>query len=370
MVDMPEGTALEAHGTGRRGTGRGRAGGRDRRRRAAVRRHLRAVQLQRARASLLSAPGAAPGRSAGEPGAQGRAVRAEPRHREACSRPAAADRPVVRRARCRWRRCRLDRPSCRRWWPRSTDPMRPVGRSWPRRSRRSSSRRPAWWISTGTSRRRSRRSRSSWTARRPRCSEHVVDRGRGGGPNGWLLERAPGCCTTRRRAKTCRSSIRLPRRRAEPRDDSVPAAERDQARSPLASSRVSCARRRSTSLYHKNLQAGDLRHRRSSPGRNESPVYAILEMNKALAQSHACPRDTRSRSSTRRSRSTREVRDEVGRRMAHHHRSVPRSRARLRGRAGADLRARGRMVPVVHDAADHHGRDPVLARRHPAGARG
>ena len=56
MVDMPEGTALEAHGARRLGAGRGRAGGRDRRQRAAVRRHVGAVQLQRARASLLPAP--------------------------------------------------------------------------------------------------------------------------------------------------------------------------------------------------------------------------------------------------------------------------------------------------------------------------
>ena len=36
---------------------------------------------------------------------------------------------------------------------------------------------------------------------------------------------------------------------------------------------------------------------------------------------------------------------EMGRRMAHHHRSLPRSRHGLRRRAGADLRADGRLVP-------------------------
>ena len=97
MVDMPEGTALEATARVASALAVGHAGGRDRRQRAAVRRHVGAVQLQRARASLLSAPGAAPGRSAGEPRAQGRAVGAEPRRGAARARPAAADRPVVRR---------------------------------------------------------------------------------------------------------------------------------------------------------------------------------------------------------------------------------------------------------------------------------
>ena len=60
----------------------------------------------------------------------------------------------------------------------------------------------------------------------------------------------------------------------------------------------------------------------------------------------------------------------MGRRMAHHHRSVQGPRHRLRGRAPAHLRARGRLVSVVQDAPAHHGGDPVLAGRHPAGARG
>ena len=42
---------------------------------------------------------------------------------------------------------------------------------------------------------------------------------------------------------------------------------------------------------------------------------------------------------------------------------------RLRRRADPDLRAGGRLVPVVHHAAGHHGGDSVLAGRHSAGAR-
>ena len=57
------------------------------------------------------------------------------------------------------------------------------------------------------------------------------------------------------------------------------------------------------SLYHKNLQAvtyvtGDL------AGADESPVYAILRMNEAIARLRL-PRATAWRCSTRRSRSTR-----------------------------------------------------------------
>ena len=40
----------------------------------------------------------------------------------------------------------------------------------------------------------------------------------------------------------------------------------------------------------------------------------------------------------------------------------------LRRRAGSDLRAGGRMVPVVHHAAGDHGADPADARWDPAGA--
>ena len=123
------------------------------------------------------------------------------------------------------------------------------------------------------------------------------------------------------------------------------------------------------SLYHKNLQAGDLRHGRSrgterEPGlrhprdeRGDRASDAARGLRAGGVQRDAAVRHV-------------EVRDEVGWRMAHHHRGVPGSRPRLRGGAAAHLRARRRLVPVVQDAAAHHGGDPVLARRHPAGACG
>ncbi len=69
--------------------GRRHARGSGRAARAGLRRHRVAAQLQRPRAALLPAAGAPPGRPAGEPAAEARAVRAEPRHRQARPRSAA-----------------------------------------------------------------------------------------------------------------------------------------------------------------------------------------------------------------------------------------------------------------------------------------
>ena len=126
------------------------------------------------------------------------------------------------------------------------------------------------------------------------------------------------------------------------------------------------------SIYHKNLMPvtyviGDV------AGVVESPVYAILNMNKAL---HAL--DTREFGGTG---ATLKIYnavqpftddaalDEMGWRMAYHHRSLPRPRHGLRRRAGVDLHSDGRLVSLVPDAADCDGGDSVFARRHPAGAR-
>ena len=61
--------------------------------------------------------------------------------------------------------------------------------------------------------------------------------------------------------------------------------------------------------------------------------------------------------------------DEMGWRVAHHLRGVPRPGDRLCGGAHPDLRAGGGMVPVVRDAAHHHGGDSVFAGGNSAGAR-
>ena len=127
------------------------------------------------------------------------------------------------------------------------------------------------------------------------------------------------------------------------------------------------------SIYHKNLMPvtyviGDV------AGVVESPVYAILKMNKALAKLDTTrvrrQRRAAEDSTTPSSRSpttqpamkwdgewhiTIEVFRDLG--------------IGVRRRAGADLHSDGRLVPVLPHAADRDGGDSVLAGRHPAGAR-
>ena len=126
------------------------------------------------------------------------------------------------------------------------------------------------------------------------------------------------------------------------------------------------------SIYHKNLMPvtyviGDV------AGVVESPVYAILKMNDALAKL-----DTRefggdgsqAENLQRRAAVLRPAAlDEMGWRMAYHHRSVPRFGNGVRRRAGADLHFDGRLVQVVSHSADRDGGDSVFAHRRFAGAR-
>ena len=122
------------------------------------------------------------------------------------------------------------------------------------------------------------------------------------------------------------------------------------------------------SIYHKNLMpvtyvTGDV------AGAMESPVYAILklgpEMDKIQSARRLSDRAAHGRAADR----CRALLHEVGRRVAHHLRSVPRPGHRFRGGADPDLRAGGGLVPVVPHAAGHHGGDSVFAGRHSAGAR-
>ena len=147
-------------------------------------------------------------------------------------------------------------------------------------------------------------------------------------------------------------------------------AVRLEGRAPVAIGELtrSTLGREGRNVYHKNLQpvtyvTGDV------AGAAESPVYPILQMNTRAGIADAARRlQVRN---FQRNPAVRydPVRDEMGRRVAHQLRGVPRSRPGLRRGAAADLRAGRRMVPVVHDAAHHHGRDSIFARRHSAGAR-
>ncbi len=60
------------------------------------------------------------------------------------------------------------------------------------------------------------------------------------------------------------------------------------------------------------------------------------------------------------------LRAEVGRRVARHGRGLPRHGDRVRRRPRPHLRPRRGLVPLVRDAAHHHGADPAHADRHPA----
>ena len=64
-----------------------------------------------------------------------------------------------------------------------------------------------------------------------------------------------------------------------------------------------------------------------------------------------------------------EVLAEVGRRVADHVRDVPRHGHRVRRGPDPDLPAGRRAVPLVPDAADHHGADPADDHRRAAGPR-
>ena len=206
MVDMPEGTALETTARVASALAVGHAGGRDRRQRAAVRRHVGAVQLQRPRAALLPAPRAAPGRPAGEPRAEGRAVGAEPRRGRTRARPAGCrSRTVRRHAAGGGGAAGTARPA---------DPGR--------RSLRTGcgAADGGGRADQGDLRADARRGGHRLVRRGAAPEDHARGRrreGRGGGPlvggrgvgrSGWPARENPrACCTTNRRAKTCRSSF-------------------------------------------------------------------------------------------------------------------------------------------------------------------
>ena len=120
------------------------------------------------------------------------------------------------------------------------------------------------------------------------------------------------------------------------------------------------------SLYHKNLRpvtyvTGDLAGESGEPGVRDSS-------DERGARAHHAAGTIRLRSLQYAAAARQhEVRDEMGRGVAHHLRGLSRPRVGVRSRAGADLRPGRLVVPGVWGAIDHHGRHPLLARRHPAG---
>ena len=291
-------------------------------------------------------------------------ARAEPRHRQA--RPAQGRRRSRREygARIKVAEVPPGPPVLQTWWRRSTgqtDRDKSDGRAGARDLQADRRRRGRGLVRRG----RPAEGRASSTRRRPRCTasprttvaRRVADRLE-------RRERRPAASApTRRRTSDHRAAAARWRQRVAVINDLLAVARGK--RVPLGRAGESAARRvGDKSIYHKNLMpvvyvTGDV------AGAEESPVYAILKLNKQIAKLGLGDSD-----STHQPFHDREAVDEVGRRMAHHLRGVPRSRRGVRGRADPDLRAGGRLVPVVQDAAHHHGGDPVLAGRHPAGALG
>ncbi len=122
-------------------------------------------------------------------------------------------------------------------------------------------------------------------------------------------------------------------------------------------------------IHRKDLQPvvyvmGDVA---GGPGKTDSPLYGVFDTRAALAKLDApghLPLEERWIS--RAVGPLLEVLAEVGRRMADHVRDVPRHGHRLRRGPDPDLPAGGRAVPLVPDAADHHGADSADDHRRDA----
>ena len=372
---MPEGTPLEDDGARRAGTGRRgpeAAGGRQRTRSTRARRRPTTSTAWCGTTSCAAAPNLADLQV--NLVAEGRAQAAEPRHRQARAR--AADRRSPRRFGARIKVAEvppgppvLQTLVAEVYGPDAAAPDRARAR----RSRRSSSRPPAWSTSTGTSKTRSRSAASWSTARRPRCTASPTSRCRRT-CCGWPARaRPPACCTTRDAREDVPIVVRLAARRrsdlerlqsseaARPRRQPRRARRARSRRAAPSRTRASTTRTCMPVTYVTGDVAGAI----------ESPVYAILQDEPGSSSELALPGRLRARAATTRPSRSTDSRYAMKWDGEWHitYRGLPRPRPRVRGGAGADLHARRRLVPVVHDAAGDHGGDSVLAGRHPAGAR-
>ena len=209
---------------------------------------------------------------------------------------------------------------------------------------------------------------SAWIACAPRRRERASSRSRRRS-----ISRSPARRPASRRRPTAREGTaivpRLPRRAALVGRRAARAADRDGHRAAAARAVRDRAAvgTREASRVRKDLRpaiyvTGDV------AGAIESPVYAILEMNRKLDAIRVNGASI-ARYNAVQPRAPGGDGDQVGRRVAGDDRGVPRPRSRLRDRARADLRARRGLVPVVQDPARDHGADPAHAHRHPAGPR-
>ncbi len=214
---------------------------------------------------------------------------------------------------------------------------------------------------------RARASSSRWTAPKRRCSasrrQQVAD--------------ALGDRTRRsgRHVHPCGARTRSDRRAARIGRRRTSAASIKRSPSPLRSTSgalvplsevvtVSQAPWDST-IYHKDLLpvvfvTGDM------AGRLDSPLYGMFSLVSQIDQgaaggpgAHPAIRQP--------SRRLGRFQHQVGRRMDHHLRDLPRHGPRLRRGPGVHLSAGRRAVPLLRGAADHHGADPADHHRRHAG---
>ena len=240
-------------------------------------------------------------------------------------RPAVAAIAARHGARSRWPRCRPGLRCCSRWSPRCTARTPRRASAWPRRMRNifaAHARGGRRGLVRGIS--AAQGAPASSTRRRQPCTASTPRPSPGRSASPWAASRSGGCTyrMSRRRSTSC--STCPGRQRAGVADllDRLP-DDRGQALVPLGELvRVESTRRGPEHLPQESL-AGRLRHRRRRGG-TESPAYAILEMNKA---DRAAERG-RSPSTTHPATERCATGHQVGRRVAHHARAVPRSRAR------------------------------------------
>ena len=307
-----------------------------------------ALQLQRPGAPLLHAPRGQRRRHPGQPRVQTRAQGPEPRHRQTHPAARRRHRRALPGARRRSPKCRPARRCCRPSSRKSTARTRSRACSSPTKVKSIFKQHPRrGGCRLVSSRRINRRTASSSTRKRPRCTASAPPPFHRRSRSPWMAKRSI-CCTSprRRRTSTSASNCRAPAK-TTPEEllalrvrsgDANALPEPGSAAAPLVPLRELVTVEHGTvdkSLYHKNLMPvtyviGDV------AGVVESPVYAILKMNEALRKldtrefggSGAALKIHNAAHAVHRCR----TRHEMGWRVAHHHRGLPRSRRGLRRR--------------------------------------
>ena len=329
IVDMPNGTTLEQTARVTEALARGgheaARGGQP----ADLRGHGLAVQLQRPGAALLPAPRLERGRHPGEPAAQARPqdCRAT-RSPSPCATGCCPWRSATARA-SRWPKCRPARPCSRRWWPRSTARRQQgqidLARQHPR-PLQADRRRGGRGLVRG--RRPAQVPARWWTRRRPRstASPRTIS------PAPWPSPRA-GYAAGLLHADAEKEDVPItraarPRLALRPRTHPGAQGGRAARAALVALARTGAAGSGDRGQEHlpQEPDAGDLRDRRRG-GRHGKPGLRHPQARPGDRQVQD-PGGLRHRAAHGRAAGrSRPLLHEVGRRVAHHLRGLPRSRA-------------------------------------------